>query len=71
MKSKEKAETGVQSRRGFLKSMAVTGGAVAFTAAAGKAVAGVREEPEEAVSVEKHGYRETQHIKDYYARAGF
>ncbi|MEX0730839.1 MAG: hypothetical protein WD057_08615 [Aquisalimonadaceae bacterium] len=71
MKAPENNEKGVEARRKFLKTMAATGGAAAVALSAGTAVAGVREEAEPTASSEKHGYKETQHIKDYYAKASF
>lgn len=63
-------EHGQPSRRQFLKSMALTGGGVAVAATMGQAVAapeaGAQQAPEAG-----EGYHETQHIRDYYARAQF
>ncbi len=67
---KEQDRTGGESRRTFLKTMAATGGAVAVTAGMGTTVASAREETSSEVASEKRGYHETQHIRDYYARAG-
>lgn len=61
---------GVESRRKFMKSMAMTGGGVAVVAGMGQAAAApleVEAPAEEAAS----GYHETQHIRDYYAKAQF
>lgn len=64
-------KTGLESRRTFLKTMAATGGAVAVTAGMGSAVAAAPEEVSTEISEEKRGYQETQHVRDYYARANF
>ncbi len=63
-------DSGLKSRRKFLKTMAATGGAVAVSAGMGQALAATDPEPE-ALQAEKSdtGYHETQHIRDYYARA--
>lgn len=68
---KQKDDEGREARRIFLKSVALTGGGVAVAAAAGKASAA---EVEAAPALDEHapdGYHETQHIRDYYARAQF
>jgi hypothetical protein len=62
----------LQSRRRFLKSVAAAaGGAVVVTGAgtviAGDDEAGASEQP----TTGKRGYTETQHVRDYYARADF
>lgn len=66
---KYKDEANGTSRRGFLKMVAVTGGAVAAASAVGTAGAVEAEAPEAAE--EKLGYRPTAHIQDYYAKADF
>jgi nitrous oxide reductase len=69
MNRKENA-AGVESRRKFMKSMALTGGGVAVVASMGQATAAPVEAAapvEEAVA----GYHETQHIRDYYNKAQF
>jgi len=60
----------VESRRKFMKSMAVTGGGVAVVTGMGQAVAAPAEAeaPEQASPT---GYHVTQHIRDYYAKAQF
>ena len=63
-------ENGQPSRRQFLKSMALTGGGVAAALAAGQASAAPEVELQQAVE-QPNGYHETQHIRDYYARAQF
>lgn len=60
-----------ESRRNALKGMAVLGGAAAAASvAAGNAVA-AEEAPEESVAPVKLGYRETDHVREYYRRARF
>lgn len=60
------------SRRRFLRGVAVTGGAAVFAAGAGTAMAsgpaGVEESRDDNA---KAGYKETKHIREYYARADF
>lgn len=64
-------EAGPKSRRKFLKSMAVTGGGVAAVVAMGQAAAS-EDEVEGRLDQDKPaGYHETQHIRDYYAKAQF
>lgn len=71
MKMRVHAEPNAPSRRGFLKTVAVTGGAAAVGLGAGTAVADVRQ-GHGSESVEREAvYRETPHIRDYYARANF
>jgi len=60
---------GETSRRDFLKLMAVAGGGVAAAGAVGSAGAVEQEAPEEAP--EKLGYRQTEHIRNYYDKADF
>lgn len=64
----------VVSRRGFLKSVAATGGAVAVTAVAAESAnaatsPGSTEDPEAQNSTK--GYHVTPHILDYYEKARF
>ena len=63
-------ENGQPSRRQFLKSMALTGSGVAVAVATGQASAAPEVEVPQAAE-QPHGYHETQHIRDYYARAQF
>ncbi len=58
------------ARRQFLKSMALTGGGVAVVAGMGQAQAAPLE-GETMQTEQPEGYHETQHIRDYYARAQF
>jgi len=60
------------SRRGFLKSAAVAGGA-AGVATLGSQVQATVDEPAPAQSPagRSKGYRETPHIREYYAKARF
>ncbi|MCP1673609.1 nitrous oxide reductase [Natronocella acetinitrilica] len=68
---KKQDKTGLEARRTFLKTMAATGGAVAVTAGLGTAAAAAPEDTSTEVTDEVRGYHETQHIRDYYARADF
>ena len=59
-------------RRKFLKGMALTGGGVALAGAATGVQAAA--EPQAKQSEEKpqsQGYRETAHVREYYAKARF
>lgn len=69
MNSKDEV-AGIESRRKFMKSMALTGGGVAVAATMGQATAAPMdaEPPAEATTT---GYHETQHIRDYYTKAQF
>ncbi|HSH43999.1 MAG TPA: twin-arginine translocation signal domain-containing protein [Arenicellales bacterium] len=59
------------SRRGFLKSAAVAGGA-AGVATLGSQVQAVEEQPSaERAEAPSKGYRETPHVREYYAKARF
>lgn len=60
------------SRRGFLKSAAVAGGA-AGVATLGSQVQANREDdaPAEQAAPPSKGYRETAHVREYYAKARF
>jgi|GEM_PF-590430 len=58
------------SRRKFMKSMALTGGGVAVAVTAGQVLA-VDSHNEEPVVDQQTGYHETEHIRNYYAKAGF
>lgn len=61
-----------RDRRTFLKGVAAAGGASAIAAAGGAAVADVSPEKTpkvEAKAPEKKGYRETDHIREYYRLA--
>ena len=68
-----KKKSAVTSRRGFLKGVAVAGGAaaasamVAETANAGMASGGVASKEKE----QPQGYHLTPHILDYYEKARF
>lgn len=63
-------EHGQPARRQFLKSMALTGGGVAVVATMSQAAAAPQVEVQQAPET-LEGYHETQHIRDYYARAKF
>lgn len=71
MRTPDHNDKRVESRRRFLKTMAAGSGAAAVALSAGSAVAGVREETQPETPAGKHGYRETRHVQDYYAKAGF
>lgn len=64
-------DSGRESRRKFLKSMALTGGGIAVAAAVRPALAQPAEGEAEPARDATTGYHETQHIRDYYARASF
>lgn len=67
MSRQKEHELDGSSRRGFLKMVAVAGGAAAAASAVGTAGATEVETPE---TIEEHvGYRETEHVLDYYAKA--
>jgi len=70
MKETDRKIDGVTSRRTFLKTLAATGGGIAALVASGQAAADV-EVPTPDATKERLGYRVTQHIQDYYARADF
>jgi nitrous oxide reductase len=68
VKKLDKQEPSNESRRGFLKTLAIGSAAAAAAVGASRAGAAVEQvQPEEPKG--KQGYRETQHIKDYYSRA--
>ena len=57
-----------RSRRGFLKDLAATGGAVAVASVAGKAVAApAPAQPER--QPDAAGYQVTEHVQTYYDKA--
>ena len=56
-------------RRSFLKGAAVAGAAVGTGAVTSQTLADVAEEQPEKVA--KKGYRETEHIREYYRLARF
>lgn len=68
--NKKDDAAGVESRRKFMKSMALTGGGVAVVATMGQAAA-APVEAEAPVEAAAAGYHETQHIRDYYNKAQF
>jgi hypothetical protein len=68
LKMKRKTNVDPRSRRGFLKDLAATGGAVAVATVAGQAVAAPA--PESSAQPERsEGYRVTEHVKTYYDKA--
>ena len=60
-----------ESRRDALKGLAVLGGAAAASVAAGGASAEAPKPMQEQEAPETLGYRETDHIREYYRRARF
>ncbi len=65
-----KSKTKIQERRGFLKGLAVAGGAATAAGVAGNAVASdASAQPEE--KPQSHGYKETAHVREYYRLARF
>lgn len=70
MKAADNETRTVESRRRFLKTVAVAGG-VAAVAGSGTAVAMRRDVEEPKRKAGKHGYSETKHVRDYYAKAAF
>lgn len=60
------------SRRGFLKSAAVAGGAAGVATLGGQVQGGVDESPADGkAAAPSKGYRETPHVREYYAKARF
>lgn len=60
------------SRRGFLKSAAVAGGAAGVATLGSQVPASVDEQgPAEKAATPSKGYRETPHVREYYAKARF
>lgn len=68
---KKRDDAGLESRRKFMKSMALTGGGVAVAATIGQASAAEPQIDDGATADRPTGYHETQHIRDYYAKAQF
>lgn len=62
----DKSKTSGQSRRDFLKGAAAAGGAVAVVAATGSHAMATPEVDMAEKKATSSGYRETQHIRDYY-----
>ncbi|MEH6469774.1 MAG: twin-arginine translocation signal domain-containing protein [Halopseudomonas sp.] len=67
--SKQKSEVTSSDRRQFIKTMGVAGGAVVAAAVAGEVSAEVVEEESTAKAKGSQGYRETDHVRAYYASA--
>lgn len=60
------------SRRAFLKSAAVAGGAVTVTTLGSQVQAGADDrQTAEAQASPSKGYRETPHVRQYYEKARF
>lgn len=66
--SKQKSDVSGAERRQFIKTLGVAGGAVVAVAVAGQASAEVVDESTAAVKGAQ-GYRETDHVRAYYASA--
>lgn len=66
--SKQNAEHTDPGRREFIKTLAVAGSAVVAVAAVGEAGAEVSQAPSVAAKGSQ-GYRETEHVRAYYASA--
>lgn len=64
-------DAGPEARRKFLKSMALTGGGVAVAVSMGPTAASENEIEGRHGQDGPTGYHETQHIRDYYAKAQF
>jgi len=66
-----KQESKPNSRRTFIKNLALMGGAGTLLASAAKTMRlGSRENPTESPDVRRsHGYRLTAHIRKYYKKA--
>ncbi len=67
MSKKELQDQADPQRREFLKTLTVAGGAAAVAATG--SVSAATEEVTEKEETESKGYRETQHIRDYYKSA--
>ncbi len=65
----KKTESDKIQRRSFLKGTAVAGAALGAGAVTTETLAEVVEDPPH--KAEKKGYRETDHIRDYYRLARF
>lgn len=60
------------SRRGFLKNAAVAGGAAGVATLGSQVQGGIDETPaDDKAATPSKGYRETPHIREYYAKARF
>lgn len=60
------------SRRSFLKSAAVAGGAAGVATLGSQVQSSVDEQPiAEKAETRSKGYRETAHVREYYAKARF
>ncbi len=60
-----------ESRRDALKGLAVLSGAAAAAAVAGNAAASAQQAEQEHLPPPALGYRETDHIREYYRHARF
>ncbi len=59
------------SRRNALKGMAVLSGAAVMSGSAVGSAADISAEEKPSVSPQKLGYRETEHVREYYRLARF
>ncbi len=69
MKSSSKVSR--ESRRNALKGMAVLSGAAVVSASTSVSAAEITDQETQSVSPKTLGYRETEHIRDYYRVARF
>ena len=60
-----------KDRRDFLRTLTVGAGVATVALASGTAAAGIAEEAVAENNNTAKGYRETQHIRDYYKTAAF
>jgi len=67
----EESKQTQESRRRFLRTVVAGGGAAAVAAVGVAPQAQAVDQPETAAETGAQGYHETQHIRDYYARAAF
>ncbi len=71
--SKHQREAPQESRRAFLRNSALAGGAAAVAAVTGTAMAVTDSQESSAAPQDpsSQGYRETAHVREYYAKARF
>ena len=68
---KRRSAVNRESRRGFLKDLAVAGGAVAAASVASPALAATEAEQTSKPEAPPEGYRVTPHVATYYRLARF